>query len=60
MAVGFQTTYSLVHRNNIVLQTPSAGMTEELRFAVIKEAVLRDVVCMLDPTGASLPEFAVH
>lgn len=36
----------------------NAGMTEQLRLAIIKEAVLRNVVWMLDPTGANTPELA--
>ena len=35
-----------------------AGMTEQLRLAVIKEAILRNVVWMLDVTGANMPELA--
>lgn len=34
------------------------GMTEQLRLAIIKEAVLRNVVWMLDPKGANIPELA--
>ena len=34
------------------------GMTEQLRAAIIKEAVLRNVVWMLDPTGANMPKLA--
>ena len=34
------------------------GMTEQLRLAIIKEAVLRNVVWMLDPKGANMPELA--
>lgn len=34
------------------------GVTEQLRIAIIKEAVLRNVVWMLDPTGANMPELA--
>lgn len=36
----------------------NAGMTEQLKLAIIKEAVLRNVVWMLDPTGANMPELA--
>ncbi|CAD6581094.1 MAG: hypothetical protein ASARMPREDX12_000351 [Alectoria sarmentosa] len=36
----------------------NAGMTEQLRLAIIKEAVLRNVVWMLDPTRANMPELA--
>lgn len=35
-----------------------AGLTEQLRLAMIKEAVLRNVVWMLDPKGAHMPELA--
>ena len=35
-----------------------AGMTEQLRVTIIEEAVLRNVVWMLDATGANLPELA--
>lgn len=35
-----------------------AGMTEQLRHAMIEEAVLRNVVWMLDPKGAHMPELA--
>ena len=35
-----------------------AGMTEQLRVAIIKEAVLRNVVWMLDASGANMPELA--
>ena len=35
-----------------------AGMTEQLRVAIIKEAILRNVVWMLDSTGANMPELA--
>ncbi|OAL42903.1 hypothetical protein IQ07DRAFT_593538 [Pyrenochaeta sp. DS3sAY3a] len=34
------------------------GLTEELTFQIIKEAVLRNVVWMLDPTGADMAELA--
>ena len=34
------------------------GMTEQLRVAIIKEAVIRNVVWMLDPTGANMPDLA--
>ena len=34
------------------------GMTEQLRVAIIKEAVLRNVIWMLDATGANMPELA--
>ncbi|KAF2474464.1 uncharacterized protein BDR25DRAFT_301792 [Lindgomyces ingoldianus] len=35
-----------------------AGLTEELTFTIIKEAVLRNVVWMLDVKGANMPELA--
>ena len=36
----------------------NVGLTEQLRFAIIKEAILRNVVWMLDPTGAGMRELA--
>ena len=36
----------------------NVGLTEQLQLAIIKEAILRNVVWMLDPTGAGMPELA--
>ena len=36
----------------------NVGLTEQLRLAIIKEAILRNVVWMLDPIGAGMPELA--
>ncbi|KAM0801113.1 hypothetical protein BDR22DRAFT_880509 [Usnea florida] len=36
----------------------NVGLTERLKFAIIKEAILRNVVWMLDPTGAGMRELA--